>query len=395
MLANLFWQEANSGRAAFLLDPHGQLAKFAIDCVPPRRIRKTIYLDVTDEAFPVAFNPLYNVPERLRDVRTANLVQAIKSVWGDLSWGPRLEHVLYNAIRALLDAGNATILGIARMIEDETYRKKILTQVRDPQVRKFWTVTFYTYLEDGPQAFTSVLNKVEQLTNSTVMRNILGQSKTSFDPRHLMDNNYLFIVNLSKGAIGDEHANLLGSLLISSFGTAAMSRAALHPSDCKHFAMIIDEFQNFTTDALPSLLAEVRKYKISMILAHQYLSQLSETVRHAVLGIIGTIILFRVGGEDARVFANHFADYPLEHYLDTGNFRAHTRLMRYGSPSNTMELATLPEPKKHGNARKVISLTRNNFARPRARVEDRINRFMNAQLNVGKKPAAHKKRGRV
>lgn len=390
LLANLFCQEANAGRGVFLLDPHGSLAQQAINAVPPRRIRKTIYLNVADEEYPVAFNPLYNVPERQRATRAANLVEAIKSIWGDISWGPRLEHVLYNALRALLDAGNATLLGIARMIEDDNYRARVRTTIKDPQVRKFWDVTFLTYLEDGPQAFTSVLNKVEQITSSAVMRNILGQTKSSFDPRHLMDNNYVVIVNLCKGAIGDEHANLLGSLLIASFGSAAMSRANLAPQDCKDFAMIIDEFPNFTTNSLASLLSEVRKYNVSMILAHQYLNQMTDVVRSAALGTIGSLIVFRVGGEDARVFGSHMNDLPYEHFADTWNYRAQTRIINYGTPLQTHELHTLPSPRPHGHGQKVINLTRNNFARSRAVVEPRIDRFIDGQM----RPTANKSRRR-
>lgn len=391
LLANLFAQEANTGRGALLIDPHGRLAEQALDLVPPRRIRKTIYINPGDTEHPVGFNPLYNVPEQQRATRTANIVGAIEAIWGDISWGPKLQHVLSNAVRALLDIGDATLLGIARMIEDETYRDRVRRHITDPQVRKFWDITFYTYLEDGPQTFMSVLNKIEQITASPIMRNILGQPKSRFDPRHLMDNNYLVIINLSKGLLGDEHANLLGSLIISCFASAAMSRADLAAADCKDFAMIIDEFPNFTTNKLSSLLSEVRKYNVSLILAHQYLDQMSEPMRSAALGTVGSFIVFRVGGEDAKVFGLHMHDLPFEHFADTWNFRAQSRIMIYGTPTQTHEIHTPGDPVRHGSADKVVRTTRNNYAMPRPLVEGRITRFIEAQRRISRRHASSRK----
>lgn len=382
LLANLFMQEAEAGRGALLIDPHGSLATQSLDLVPRHRIKKTIYFNPSDTAHPIGFNPLYKVPREQRPARASAIVSAIQSIWGDISWGPKLQHVLYNTIAALLDVGDATLLGISRMLQDAQFRERIKRHILDPQVRNFWNVTFNTYLADGPQTFMSVINKVEQITASPVIRNILGQPKSSFDPQHLMDNGYLFIANLSQGALGDEHANLLGSLLISAFQFAAMSRESIPHQDRKDFAIIVDEFGNFTTDKFKSLLSEVRKYKVSLILAHQYLDQIPEAVRSAALGTVGSLVVFRVGGPDAEIFGRQFSDIEAEHFTRSWNYQAWTRLVQNGRMSSTQQLHTPPDPKPHGQAHKIINLARNNYAKKRGAVEDRIDRFLSAPIKT-------------
>ena len=228
LLANLFAQDANAGRGALLIDPHGDLAETALDLVPPRRINKTLYINPADSDFPIGFNVFDNVPISHRAAHASDLVHAFKSVWGT-SWGPRMEHILYNCIAALLEMPGATLLGVQHMLLDNPYRRRVLKTVTDPIVRQFWEEEFPLYEKKfGAEATAPVLNKIGQLFASPILRNILGNPKAAFNPRYLMDNNYLVICNLSKGKLGPQHANLLGSLLIASFGSAALTRSDIN-----------------------------------------------------------------------------------------------------------------------------------------------------------------------
>jgi hypothetical protein len=212
LLSNIFAQDANSGVGALLIDPHGELAEQALDLIPPARIRKTIYLNPSDLEWPIAFNVLADVPPDQRAARAADLVAAFKAVWA-ASWGPRLEYILYNCLAALLEMPGATLLCIPRMLLNQKYRERVAGYVRDPVIAQFWREEFPIYDKKfGAEAISPILNKIGQLLSSPAVRNILGQPKSSFHPRHLIDNNYLVVVNLSKGRLGDQHANLIGAL---------------------------------------------------------------------------------------------------------------------------------------------------------------------------------------
>ena len=380
-LANLFAQDANSGRGALLIDPHGELAEMALNLVPPARIRKTIYLNPADSAHPIGFNVLADVHPEDRASRADDIVAAFRSVWS-ASWGPRLEHILYNTIAALLESNDATLLCIPRMLLNRKYRERVVRRVRDPIIAQFWREEFPLYEKKfGAEAISPVLNKIGQVLSSPMIRNIVGQPRNSMHPRHLMDNNYLVITNLSKGRLGEQHANLLGALLISSFGAAALSRSDIPDADeRKDFAMIVDEFHNYTTDAFASLLAEARKYRLSLTLAHQYLQQMSDEVKAAVLGNCGSLIVFRTGAQDAPTFARELWPLNAEQLSDVANHEAWVRVMQYGEPSDTFKLRTLPPPPMHGHAGKIIRQSRIHFASSRYDVEERIARFLSGKI---------------
>lgn len=376
LLLSMWFQHANTGRGAVLIDPHGDLAEAALNCVPRHRIKKTIYLNPGgDPEFPVAFNPLYNVPKEQRPVRAAQLLNAFKSIWHD-AWGARLNTILYHSLAALLDIGDATLLCIPRLLLDAEYRKRILDQVEDAKVRQWWEMTFPYYLSQGPDAMTPVLNRIDQFLASPHVRNVLAQPKATFDPRHAMDHGYLVVVNLSKGVLGPEHANLLGSLLIACFGSAAMSRADMPAAQRRDFAMIIDEFQNYASTEIKDFLAEVRKYNLSVVLSHQHFGQMHPDVRAAVIGNVGSYIVFRVGADDARVLESTFAEIPSERLTETSNHRARVRLLHSGNPTSVFELHTPKPPKQHGHGAYIQRYSREHFGRPRAGVEERIDRFL-------------------
>lgn len=376
LLANLFAQDANSGRGALLIDPHGELAEEALDLIPPRRIRKTIYLNPSDANHPIGFNVLDGVRPEERAARADAIVGAFKSVWSS-SWGARLEYILYNTVAALLEIDGATLLWIPKMLTNANFREAILPHLHDPRVAEFWREEFPMFDKKfGAEATVPVLNKIGQVLASPVVRNIIGQSQSRINPRYLMDNNYLIIANLSKGLLGEQHANLLGSLLIATFGSAALSRANIRAHERKDFAIIIDEFPNYTTSSFESVLSEARKYHVSLILAHQYLDQMTDDVRSAVLGNIGSVVVFRTGAQDSAVFERELTSISANQLTDTDNFRAWCRVLDRGTISDAFLLQTSPPPKSHGHAEKVIRHSRQNYAIQRATIEERVRRFL-------------------
>lgn len=385
LLANIFAQEANCGRGLILIDPHGDLAQAALDLVPPRRIRKTIYINPADSQWPVGFNVLAGVPVASRPARAADIIAAFKAIWAD-SWGPRLEHILYNTVAALLDTPDATLISIPLMLTEAKYRQQVIQHIVDPMVARFWKTEF-PLLEKkfGAEATSPILNKVGQLLASPEVRNIIAQQKSGFDVRHVMDNNYIVIANLSKGLLGEHHANLIGALLISAFGSAALSRADTPENDRKDFLMIIDEFQNYTTKAFSTLLAEARKYRLSLVLAHQYLDQIQADVKAAVLGNAGSIFAFRIGSQDTPTFTRELDPVSATQLTETPNYEAWCRILQNGQPSDVFRLSAPPPPKPHGHGHKIVKNSRIHFATSREKIEARITKFLSNTLGTSVK----------
>ena len=377
LLLSLLLQDLNAGRGFALLDPHGDLAQAVIDAVPPERTNDVLYLDPGDIEHPVAFNPLDNVPPESRALVTAHLVAAFKHLWSD-SWGPRLEHVLRNSIALLVDAPGSTLLGLPRLLVDETYRAHLLVTCRNPMVRYFWTREI-TEWGDGfaAEALSPVQNKIGALLSPPQVRNIIGQPKSTIDLAAIMDNRRVLVANLSKATLGEGPAHLLGAFLVTAFSQAAEQRAAMPEQDRVDFALCVDEFQNFATDSFASIMSEARKYRLSLILAHQFLGQLPNHLRQAVIGNAGSLVAFRIGAEDAPAIAADLGIESSTALTDLANFRAWTRLMQNGDPSAPTHLKTVyPEIMHSGRAAAVIARTRARYTRPRTLVEDKIARFI-------------------
>lgn len=309
------------------------------------------------------------------------IVSALKGIWRD-SWGPRLEYILYNAVTALLECRNVTLLGVNRMLIDEKYRTQIIRQIKDPFIRSFWAEEYAGYDERFKrEAIAPIQNKLGQFLLSPVIRNILGQVKTKVNIPWIMDNERLFIANLSKGRIGEDKANLLGSLLTTQFQLGAMERANQPEDERRAFYLFIDEFQNFSTDTFASILAEARKYCLCLILSHQYIDQLSLPVRQAVFGNVGTVITFRIGHTDAEVMEKEFGGTFSSHMLaDLNRYEAVVKLLEDGT-SRQPFLAKMLPPFQHdvGRKEKLIARSRERFATPRAVVEEKLNRWMNGR----------------
>ena len=381
LLRNLIVQHLAAGHGVALIDPHGDLAEELLDCIPPHRADDLVYFNPGDLDFPIGLNLIANVTPDDRHLVASGIVGAFKSIWRD-SWGPRLEYILYNAIAALLDCPNTSLLGVNRMLTDADYRRRIVAKVRDPFVRAFWTDEYEQYEPRFQrEAIAPIQNKLGQFLLNPVVRNILGQVRTKVSIPFMMNTGRIFIANLSKGKLGADKANLLGSLLTTQFQLGAMARVNQPESERRDFFLFLDEFHNFTTDAFTSILSEARKYRLCLALAHQYIEQVPLPVRSAVFGNVGSLISFRVGNADAEVLQREFGkSYALETFVGLDRFQVIARLSEDGQTREAFRAHTLP-PIEHqvGRREKLIARSREKYAAKRADVEMKIERWMRAR----------------
>jgi hypothetical protein len=378
LLRNLILSDIYAGEGVGLLDPHGDLAAEVLDHIPPWRTDDVVYFNPADLEHPVGFNLLQNVPTERRHRIASGLVGAMKNIWRD-SWGPRLEYILYAAVAALLDSENTSILGVQRILVDPEYRRWVVRRVRDPMVRSFWVNEFEGYDNRFMrEAIAPIQNKVGQLLMSPPIRNVLGQVRRKVDSRFIMDRGRIFIANLSKGLLGEDKANLLGSIVTTSFELAALERVDIPEPRRRDFFLFIDEFQNFETDSFVSILSEARKYRLSLTLSHQYLDQVRERVRAAVFGNTGTIVSFRVGEPDAKALAEEFgAGHVANEFTCLDNYEIMVKMLYRGQQNSPFRARTLPPvPFAGGRYRDVVKRSRDRFASRKEVVEDKIDRWL-------------------
>jgi energy-coupling factor transporter ATP-binding protein EcfA2 len=361
-LFNLAMHDIMAGEGAAVIDPHGDLADAILDAMPAARTHDVCYLNVADTQFPVGFNPLAGVAAERQALAAAGVVSAFKHLWSD-SWGPRLEHFLYNGVAALLATPRPTLIELPRMYTDDGFRERVVAYVQDPVILRFWQQEYASYDQRfRAEAAAPILNKVGQIGASPVLRNILGQTVPKFDLAYAMNNRKILIANLAKGQIGEQASNLLGSLLVSHMQLVAMARSELPPEKRVPFFVHVDEFQNFSTDSFASLLSEARKFATHFCLANQYLEQIALNVRAAVLGNAGTLMVFRVSSNDAEILAPEFHPLPAHELASQWPFRAWLR--RLDSDQRPIELEPPLFPSRD-RKKKVIVQSRRNFARQR------------------------------
>ncbi len=380
-LFNLAMHDIYAGEGVAVIDPHGDLAEAIIDAMPPERTHEVCYLNVADADFPVGFNPLAGVPVARHALAASGIVSAFKHLWSD-SWGPRLEHFLYNGVAALLASPRPTLIDLPRLYTDAQFRERVVACLTDPIVARFWRDEYPSYDQRfQAEAASPILNKVGQIAASPILRNILGQTSPKFDLAFAMNNRRILIANvappetgrrrvlianLAKGAIGEQASNLLGSLLIAHLQLITMARSELVPEKRAPFFVHIDEFQNFSTDAFASLLSEARKFGTHFCLANQYLEQVSPTIRAAVLGNAGTLMAFRLSANDAEILAPEFHPLPPHELADQSPFRAWLR--RADTDHRTVFLHPPLYPSRK-RSKHVVAQSRRHFGRPRAVVE--------------------------
>jgi hypothetical protein len=387
LLRNLIVQHLAAGHGVGLIDPHGDLAEELLDCIPPHRADDLVYFNPGDLDFPIGLNPLANVAPDDRHLVASGIVGAFKSIWRD-SWGPRLEYILYNAIAALLDCPNTSLLGVNRLLTDAVYRRRIVRKVRDPFVRAFWEQEYEQYEPRFQrEAIAPIQNKIGQFILNPVIRNILGQVRTKVRIPFMMDTGRIFLANLSKGKLGADKAGLLGSLLVTQFQLGAMARVRQPEHERRDFCLSIDEFHNFTTDAFATILAEARKYRLNLALSHQYVDQVALPIRQAVFGNVGSLISFRVGHADAEALHREFGEsYAPETFVSLDRFEMIARMMQDGQTREPFRASSLP-PVRHqiGRREKLIARSREKYATPRASVEEKIHRWI-GHLSPGDRP---------
>ncbi len=392
LLENLAAQDIKNGEGVAVIDPHGSFAEKMLEYVPEHRINDVVYFAPFDLDNPVAFNVMENIGADKRHLVASGLMSTFKKIWAD-AWSARMEYILNNTILALLEYPGATLLSVNKMLSDKNFRNKVLEHVTDVAVKSFWVDEFAKYTERmAAEAVPSIQNKIGQFTANPLIRNMIGQPKSSFDIRDMMDNQKILIINLSKGRIGEQNANLLGGMLITKIYLAAMSRADLGEDELKKlpsFYLHVDEFQSFASDSFADILSEARKYKLALSLAHQYIEQMSEQVKAAVFGNVGTMITFRVGSADAEIFEREYSPvFTAEDMVNLGFTQIYLRLMIDGVGSKPFSATTLgPVPKPEKDFREiVIEASRKNYGRKREMVEEVIRQSLMSEEVTKKKP---------
>ncbi len=375
MLENMIIQDIENGEGLAVIDPHGDLIEKVIDFVPEHRIKDVIYFNPADFHFPIAFNIVEQVDDEYKNLIANGLVGVFKKIWAD-SWGPRLEYILINCILSLLDYPGATLLDVNRILVDPAYRKKVIKKIKDPIVRQFWVNEYNNYSEKfRSEAIAPIQNKVGQFLSSSLIRNIVGQERSTIDVRKEMDAGKIILMNLSKGRIGEENAALLGAMMITRIQLAAMSRVDIPESQRRDFFLYVDEFQNFSTESFASILSEARKYRLNITMAHQYIEQLSDEVKAAVFGNVGTMVSFRVGSVDAEELEKEFQPtFMQEDIVKLPSFHVYMRLMIDGVASDPFSATTLAPISNPSHLKDVIiENSRNTYASDRKEVEYAIN----------------------
>lgn len=395
LLENMAIQDIQNGHGMAFIDPHGKTADLLLEYVPQERIKDVIYFAPFDTEHPISFNVMEDVGIDKRHLVANGLMSAFKKIWVD-AWSARMEYILSNILLALLEYPESTLVGVNRMLADKDYRNKVVANIKDPSVKSFWVDEFAKYGERYMQeAGAAIQNKIGQFVSNPLVRNIIGQPKSSFDIRDVMDNKKILIINLSKGRVGEMNANLIGSMIITKIYLGALSRADASETKLKAlppFYLFVDEFQSFANESFADILSEARKYKLSLTVAHQYIEQMSEEVRAAVFGNVGTMISFRVGAFDAEVLEKEYAPvFTAEDVVNLGFTQLYLKLMIDGVSSQPFSATSLPPIKKQEISFKddIIESSRKHFARPKLEVEDAIRKWHEPiQTSSGAKSAA-------
>ncbi len=390
ILENMIVEDIRMSRGVAVVDPHGDLAEKIIEFIPPHRVQDIIYFNPSDMDYPIAFNVVEQVEPHLRHLVASGLIGVFQKLWAD-SWGPRLEYILRNTILAILDYPDSTLLAVTRMLSDKPFRKKVIEQIQDPVVKAFWVKEFAGYADKfAAEAVSPIQNKVGQFLSSSLIRNIVGQVKSSIDIRKVMDEGKVLIMNLSKGRIGEDNSELLGAMMITKIQLAAMSRVDIHEDERRDFYLYVDEFQNFATESFANILSEARKYRLNLIMGHQYIEQLSEKVKFAVFGNVGTLVVFRVGAADAEELVKEFTPvFTEEDLVNLPKYNICLKLMIDGvasDPFSARGLAPLTEAEKTGQKDNVIKQTRERYSSARDIVTEKIMHWHQAEEDAPRAP---------
>ncbi len=387
LVENMAIQDIQAGRGVGFIDPHGEAAENLLDFIPSDRVNDVVYFNPADIGNPVAFNVMEQVNQEHRHLVAAGLMGVFKKIWPDV-WSARMEYILNNTILALLEYPNSTLLGVNRMLSDVEFRRKVVEKVADPVVKSFWTQEFAKYTQRlEVEATAAIQNKVGQFISNPLIRNIIGQVKSTVDMREIMDGGKILIANISKGRIGEDNSRLLGALVITKLQLAAMSRVDTPEEKRKDFYLYVDEFQNFATESFCNILSEARKYRLDLTLGNQYIAQLDEMtasgrstqVRDAVFGNVGTMICFRVGAEDAEFLEKEFMpEFVATDFVNLAKYNIYVKLMIDGlscRPFSAQTLPPFPRP-EDSNREKIIKVSRERYGTLQKIIEDKISKWI-------------------
>lgn len=400
LLENLAIQDIQNDEGIIFIDPHGSSAVKLLDYIPKHRIDDVIYFAPHDTDFPVAFNPLEEVPKEKRSSIAGSIVGTLKKIWPD-SFSTRMEYILMYTLLSLLEVPGSTFLGVNRMLSDKVYRKYILDRLDDPLIKNFWFNEFDRYTATYvSEATAPIQNKVGQFIASPMLRNIIGQDVSTIDFRAAMDQKKILIINISKGIIGPENMRLLGGMLVTKIQAAAMSRANLDEESLKRIPptyLYVDEFQNFANESFAEILSESRKYKLCLTVANQYIDQMTEEVRNAVIGNVGTFISFRVGSTDAFVMEKEFAPtFTQEDMVNLGFAQIYLKLMIDGMGSRPFSATTLPpipRPEK-SYVTEILAYSRKHFGKTKEQVDADIRKWSNKDFHLENVKFAEEQKGK-
>jgi len=382
LLKNMALQDINAGKGVCIVDPHGEFVEEVVDRIPSHRVNDVVYFNPADTEYPVGFNVLQVPDVKYKHLIASDLMGIFTKMWANV-WSARMEHILNNCILALVETPGTTLLGVNRILVDKDYRQKIIDNVKDPVVKSFWVNEYAGWRDQfRNEAIAPIQNKVGQFLSTSLIRNIVGQSKGTIDIPEIMNTNKILLVNVSKGRIGEDNSGLLGAMLITKIQLAAMERIRIPEDERKDFYLYVDEFQNFATDSFAGVLSEARKYRLNLIIAHQYIGQLitdvTTMVRDSVFGNVGTMIAFRVGAADAEFLEKEFfPEFSLRDLVNLDNYNVYLKMMIDGVSSRPFSAITLP-PMDIGvtNQReKIINISRERYANSREQVEEKITKW--------------------
>ncbi len=385
LMENMVVNDILAGRGVGVIDPHGEFAERILKFVPPERVEDVVYFNPADVEHPIGFNPLERVGEEYHHLVASGLMGVFKKIWID-AWSARMEYILNNTLLSLLEYPGSTLLGVMRILTDKVYRNEVVSHLSDPVVKNFWINEFSRYTQRfETEATAAILNKVGQFVSNPIIRRIIGQPHSTIDLRKIMDEKKIFIANLSKGRVGEDNSELLGAMLVTKMQLAAMSRIDIPEAERQDFYLYIDEFQNFSTESFANILSEARKYRLNLTLAHQYIAQLVtgqvSTVRDAVFGNVGTMIVFRVGADDARFLEREFTPTFTEADLvNLSKYHIYIKLLIDGTASKPFSAQTLPPPKfpEKSMSEEIVEMSRTRYGSPKEAVDKKIDEELRA-----------------
>ncbi len=367
LLELLMRQDVAQGKGLCIIDPHGDVIEEVLNFVPKERIEDVCIIDPSDTDYPSSFNPLSNVDPGLKHQLTQGLIEVLEKQFG-ANWTPRLEHVFRFTCLALLDYPHATMRGMISMLTDRAYRQKVVEYIQDDMVKRFWAIEFADWSEKfDTDAIIPLVNKLGQFLSDPMLRNIFGQKENKIDLEKLMNGEKIIFINLSKGRLGEENSSFFGSMFITKIKQAGMQRARLPEAQRKDFYLYVDEFQNVVTETFENLLSEARKYGLSLTMAHQYMGQLLPKVLASVMGNTGSMIVFRVGGDDARVLENEMAPmFKMKDMINLGMQEFYIKLLIDGQsydPFSAVTLKVMP-PNHPSYKQEILAASRRKYAVP-------------------------------